>query len=46
VGAEKDPHVVFVENFGEESLEKLWERWDSAEWKDQMSFSTSVRSGR
>ena len=44
-GIEADPQVVFVENFGEDSLEALYKRWDSTGWVDEMSFSTDVPAG-
>jgi len=44
-GIEHDPHIVFVENFDEGSLEELWKRWDDAGWRDEMSFAQDVPAG-
>src|SRR5688572_26247202 len=45
VGIERDPHVVFVENFEEQSLDALWKRWDTVSDRPGMSFSADVPRG-
>ena len=44
-GIERDPHVVFVENFEEQSLDTLWKRWDTVTDRPGMSFSADVPRG-
>jgi hypothetical protein len=44
-GIERDPHVVFVENFEEESREALWKRWESVSDRPGQSFSQDVPRG-
>ena len=41
-GIEKDPDVIFVENFEENSLEAVKARWESIKNLDMMSFSADV----
>jgi hypothetical protein len=41
-GIEKDPEVVFVENFEDGSLDALKSRWESVKSSDIMSLSTDV----
>ncbi len=44
-GIDKDPHVVFFEDFEHSSLEALWERWDTASGKAGQAFSNDVPEG-
>jgi hypothetical protein len=44
-GIERDPQVVFVENFEEDSLETLWKRWETVGDRSGQSFSADVPSG-
>ena len=41
-GIEEDISVIFVEKFGEGSLEAVFERWDSVQNRDIMSFSSDT----
>jgi hypothetical protein len=45
VGIEKDPHVVFVEDFEHPNLDAMWARWDTASSKPSQSFSNDVPAG-
>lgn len=42
VGIEKDPNVVFAENFENSSLDELKKRWENVQHADIMSFSEDV----
>lgn len=42
VDISKDPDVVFVENFEENSIEELLQRWDNVSNPEIMSFSSDV----
>lgn len=42
VGLEKDPHVIFVENFEESSTADLKDRWENVRNLDTMSFANDV----
>ena len=44
-GIERDPAVVFAENFDEPALDALWKRWETVTDKPGMSFSTDVPAG-
>lgn len=44
-GIERDPRVIFVENFEQASREELWKRWDTVGDKPGMSFSTETAPG-
>lgn len=44
-GLEKDPRVIFVEDFEEPSLDALWARWDTVGDKPGMTFSADVPAG-
>ena len=44
-GIERDPRVVFVENFEEPSREALWKRWETVSDRDGQSFSSEVPAG-
>jgi len=39
-GIERDENVVFVESFEENSLEAMWQRWESVKNREIMSLST------
>lgn len=41
-GIEKDPAVVFAEDFEEGDLEALWSRWENVQSKELMSLSADV----
>ncbi len=41
-GIEKDPAVVFTEDFEEGDLEALWSRWENVQSKEIMSLSPDV----
>ncbi len=41
-GIERDPRVIFVERFDEESLDELCARWDEAAERESLSFSKEV----
>jgi hypothetical protein len=45
VGIERDPQIVFVENFDEPSLDELWGRWETVTDKPGMSFSPDAPPG-
>jgi len=45
IGIEKDPAVIFVENFEEGSLDKIKSRWDNVSNIKIMSLSRDVPSG-
>ena len=45
VGIDRDPKVIFVEDFEEPSPEALWKRWETVTDKPGMSFSTDVPPG-
>ena len=42
VGIEKDPAVIFVENFEEDSIDAMSSRWESVKNTEIMSLSTDV----
>ena len=44
-GIDKDPSVVFVEEFEQPTLETLWKGWDLASGKPGQSFSNDVPEG-
>lgn len=44
-GIEKDPRVIFVEDFEEVSRETLWKRWEAVTDREGMSFSSDVPPG-
>lgn len=44
-GIEKDPRVVFVENFETASLEEIWKRWETVGDKPGQSLSTDLPPG-
>jgi hypothetical protein len=44
-GIERDPKVVFAENFEEKSLDELWGRWDTVGDKPGQTFSSDVPAG-
>lgn len=44
-GIERDPRVIFVENFEEASPEALWARWESISDKPGMTFAGDVPAG-
>ena len=44
-GIERDPRVVFVENFEEASTEALWKRWETVGDRSGQSFSDDVPRG-
>ncbi len=41
-GIENDPDVLFVENFEENSLNQMWNRWESVSHRENMAFGTDV----
>jgi hypothetical protein len=41
-GIEKDPGVIFVEKFDQNSLEDIFKRWDTVQDKEIMSFSSDT----
>lgn len=45
VGIDKDPNVLFVENFEEESIEAMCKRWENVKSPEIMSFSSDVPRG-
>src|SRR5689334_16931606 len=45
VGIEKDPDVVFVENFEESSLDQMRARWEDVSSPQNMSFSNDLPPG-
>jgi hypothetical protein len=45
IGIERDPAVVFVENFEHETVDALCERWDTASDQAGMSFSDDIPAG-
>lgn len=44
-GIERDPRVIFAENFEEPSPEALWGRWESITDKPGMTFTGDVPAG-
>jgi hypothetical protein len=44
-GIERDPRVVFAEDFEEDSLEALWKRWETVSDRPGQSFSDDVPPG-
>jgi hypothetical protein len=42
VGIERDARVIFAENFEEDSLEALWERWETVSDKPGMMFTRDM----
>lgn len=44
-GIEHDENVVFVENFEENSLEAIWQRWENVKSREIMSLSTDRPGG-
>jgi hypothetical protein len=44
-GIERDPRVVFVEDFEEDSLETLWKRWETVSDRAGQSYSDDVPPG-
>jgi hypothetical protein len=44
-GIARDPRVLFVENFEEESLDALWQRWETVGGREGQSFAGDVPSG-
>src|SRR5687767_12380364 len=42
---EKDPRVVFVENFETESLEEIWKRWETVGDKPGQTLTPDVPPG-
>src|SRR5262249_23354419 len=44
-GIEKDPNVVFAENFEAASLDEMVKRWEQAQNREIMSFSDDVPPG-
>jgi hypothetical protein len=45
-GIEKDPNVIFVENFEEGSLKAVTARWESVKNTDIMTLATDVPDTR
>lgn len=45
VGIERDTRVVFMEQFEEDSMESLWNRWESVGDRTGQSFDTDVPPG-
>ncbi|MEX2139999.1 MAG: carbon-nitrogen hydrolase family protein [Pirellulales bacterium] len=45
VGIEKDPRVVFVENFEEESLDSIEKRWETVTQPETMTLESDVPPG-
>ncbi len=45
VGIEKDPRVVFTENFEEDSIAALVRRWETVGARDSMSFTAEIPAG-
>jgi hypothetical protein len=41
-GIERDPRVIFAENFEENSLEAMWQHWEDVGNRDAQSFSEMV----
>jgi len=44
-GVAKDPNVVFVEDFEEETLDELFKRWEDIKGRKRMSFSDERPEG-
>jgi hypothetical protein len=44
-GIDKDPRVVFVENFEEPSLDEIWKRWETVTDKPGQSLTNDVPPG-
>ncbi|HXG48440.1 MAG TPA: hypothetical protein VNO52_12500 [Methylomirabilota bacterium] len=44
-GIDRDPRVIFVEDFEEPSLEALWQRWETVSDRAGQSFSGDVPPG-
>jgi hypothetical protein len=44
-GLERDPSVVFIENFEQDSIDALCKRWDTASDRAGMSFSEEIPAG-
>ena len=45
IGLDKDPNVVFAENFEETSLDQLKQRWDTVTRAEDFAFSNDVPHG-
>ena len=45
VGIERDPRVIFTEDFEEPSIDTLAKRWDTAGAMNSMSFTSDVPAG-
>ena len=45
-GIAKDPKVVFVEDFEQEALAAMWDRWETVAARESMSFAADVPAGR
>jgi hypothetical protein len=45
VGIDRDPSVVFIENFEADSIDALCQRWDTASDRPGLSFSSDVPPG-
>jgi hypothetical protein len=44
-GIDRDPRILFVEDFEEDSLETLWKHWEAISDRPGMSFSDDVPAG-
>src|SRR2546423_11657917 len=44
-GIDKDPNVVFVENFEEPSLDTMKKRWETVESAEGMAYTADVPAG-
>jgi hypothetical protein len=44
-GIERDPAVIFAENFEEPSLDEMWKRWETVTDRPGMTFSNDVPRG-
>jgi hypothetical protein len=44
-GIEKDPRVVFVEDFEQDGLETLWGRWETVGGRETMSLAADAPAG-
>ena len=45
IGIGRDPRVIFVEDFEEESLDALWLRWETVGGREGQSFAENVPPG-
>jgi hypothetical protein len=44
-GIERDPHVIFVEDFEEATIDALWQRWETVGGREGQTFAEDVPAG-